>query len=115
MRSPTPQEIKQCYERSVKILRSSRSNTHAKLTAIRSLRVCAKWGHTGAQFELGAAYKLGVGVRRNKFLALRWMLLAAAQGDADAAIQTVLIADGLRPEQVVRAYEMARREVTRWG
>jgi len=38
-----------------------------------------------AQYDLGQRYDLGVGVTKDRIEALKWLMLAAAQGQPDAA------------------------------
>ena len=75
--------------------------------AVAELRACAQGGHRDAQFELGALYKLGQGVGKNRVRALGWFLRATVQHDVDAAIQAGLLMDVLQPDQVWRAQRWA--------
>ena len=106
--SQSPRSVERRFQRAIRVLRSN-SNSTKLHPAIAELRAIADSGHAGAQFELAVAYDLGTGVHRNRVRALGWMLLAAGQGDADAAIQVVLMAGGLRSDQIGRAWDWSRR------
>ena len=74
-----------------------------------SIRRAAERGDRDAQFELASAYLLGEGVRRNRVLGLKWMILASEQGDSDADIQCQLVGSELTELQERRAVAGALR------
>ena len=51
---------------------------------MRLFQEAAEQGHSDAQYWLGQAYCLGKGARQDVDEGLRWLLKAAAQGNADA-------------------------------
>ena len=53
-------------------------------TALRLLRPLAEQGVAGAQYNLGAMYDKGQGVRQDHTEAVKWYRRAAEQGDAEA-------------------------------
>lgn len=73
------------------------------------LKRAANQGHGEAQFEVAGMYKLGQGVRRNRVLAMKWMLLATAAGDEDADIHSQILQSELTSAQAKRALVMAVR------
>ena len=52
--------------------------------AVQEWRPLAEQGNGIAQFKLGLMYRMGVGVQLNDTQAVKWYLLAAEQGNADA-------------------------------
>ena len=71
------------------------------------MKRCAEGGHSAAQYQLGGAYKQGLGVAKNRIRALGWLLRATAQHDHDAGIQAVLMSDEMRPDEFERAARWA--------
>src|SRR3954447_7703479 len=54
-------------------------------SAFRLLKLAVEKGDRSAQLNLGYFYDLGIGVRRNRELALRWYTRAYRRGDSGAA------------------------------
>jgi TPR repeat protein len=79
-------------------------------TALRLLRPLAEQGNAEAQYNLGAMYGNGLGVRENNDEALKWERLAADQGHAKAQFTLGLIyASGFGvPENDVEAAKWYR-------
>ena len=75
--------------------------------SILTLKEAAQIGDRDAQYDLGCAYLLGEGVRRNRVVALKWMILSAWDGDKDADLQVKLLGDELGENQRKRALTMA--------
>ena len=73
------------------------------------LKRSARQGHPAAQFEVGGMYKTGEGVRKNRVLSMKWMLLATAAGDEDADIHSQILQSELSSAQAKRALVMAVR------
>lgn len=74
---------------------------------LKRLRRAAQRGDRDAQFELGCAYLRGEGVRKNRVIGLKWMILASDQGDLDADVQCQLVGAQLSEMQERRAVAAA--------
>ena len=74
---------------------------------LKRLRQAAQKGDRDAQFELGCLYRRGEGVRRNRIVALKWLILSAWDGDSDADFQVKLLADELGEKKSKRALKIA--------
>ena len=74
---------------------------------ILTLKESAQMGDRDSQYELGCAYLLGEGCRRNRVLGMKWLILAAWDGDRDADFQLKLVGNDLREDQKKRALTMA--------
>lgn len=79
---------------------------HDYARALPLLRQQAELGNSHAQYTLGYMYYHGEGVSEDMEEALKWIRMAAAQGDAHAleALST-LAAAGLRPQEKSMASE----------
>jgi len=76
---------------------------------ILAIKKAAKRGDGDAQFELGGIYRRGESVRRNRVVALKWLILSAWDGDSDADFQVQLLGDELGDIQKIRALTKALR------
>ena len=74
-----------------------------------AIKRAAERGDRDAQFDLACAYLRGEGVRKNRVLCLKWMILAGDQGDTDADLQCQLIGSELSEMQERRAVAGALR------
>jgi localization factor PodJL len=68
----------------------------------------AEFGLTDSQYNLGILYERGLGVATNKVEAAKWFAIAAAQGDADAAVKLQAMRAGMSPADANRALDSAR-------
>ncbi len=76
---------------------------------VRALKRAAESGQTDAQYNLACAYVTGEGVRRNRVLGLKWLIIAAGRGDSDAELQCNLLSEELSEIQERRAVAGALR------
>ena len=65
-------------------------------------------GHADAQVKLGHMYFEGRGVPQDYQGALRWYLLAATQGNAEAVQCRDEVAEKMTPVQIAEAQRLAR-------
>ena len=75
---------------------------------VKWLRRAAGQGHPGGQLNLGVAYALGKGVRRNWVQAHMWFNLAAIEGEERAMDYCVKIARRMTSDQIADAQRLAR-------
>ena len=78
------------------------------LPAIRLFRPLAENGNPKAQSVLGVMYRRGQGVVRNSAHAFVWFSRAAARGDARAKTGLREVSQGMTPQELSQAREMAR-------
>jgi TPR repeat protein len=76
--------------------------------ASRVFRSLAEQGNAKAQTVLGLMYRRGEGVSRNSVRAFLWFSRAAARGDAKAKIELHGLSQGMTPEELSQAREMAQ-------
>ena len=63
----------------------------------------AEQGEPLAQYDLGQRYDLGLGVPLDRIEALKWLSLAAAQGQTDATQRAKLIKTKMTREEIAEA------------
>ena len=63
-----------------------------------------------AQFNLGNAYAKGQGVAQDYVEVQNWLILADANGYADAKKNSAILERGMKPGQIAEA----RRRATEW-
>ena len=71
-------------------------------------RLSAKQGLSGAQKNLGNAYKNGKGLKKDKILAHMWFNIASATGSEEARKFRNIIAINMTSEAIEKALAMAR-------
>ena len=76
--------------------------------ALKEWRASARTGDKRAMVALGRAFVKGVGVPQDFVEAHKWLNLAAARGDAEAAAERDALAKRMTPQQVASAQKMAR-------
>jgi len=77
--------------------------------AARWFRKAAEQGHASAQFNLGALFSNGQGVEEDYVQAYVWFSLAAVAGLENAAKARDAIAQGMTPEQIAQARDLAAK------
>jgi TPR repeat protein len=70
-------------------------------------RLAAEQGDAVAQYDLGQRYDLGLGVPMDRVEALKWLTLAAAQGQTDAAARRDRIKSKMSRQEISEARSRA--------
>lgn len=76
--------------------------------AIKLFRKAAEQGDPRAQRQLGWSYRLGKGVIQDFVQAHAWFNVASANGNLFAEQSRAEVANGMTPEQIAKAQELAR-------
>ncbi len=71
-------------------------------------RKAAEQNHAQAQSNLGICYTNGQGMAKDEVEAVKWFLLAAAQGDEDANTNMAIAERRLTREQIAEGQKLAR-------
>ena len=75
---------------------------------IKKLTQQANQGNAKAQFNLGWMYYFGRGVPQDDVQAMKWFILAAAQGYVNVAKNRDRVAERMGAQQLTQAEELAR-------
>jgi len=82
-------------------------------TALRLLKPLSDKGHSSAQFNLGVMYDKGQGVTQDFILAYMWLNIGASSLSGEDGEQAATVRDSvakkMKPGQIERAQEMARK------
>ena len=68
----------------------------------------AEQGDKTAQYNLGRCYFKGEGVSKDYVEASKWFNLALARGNEDAKKALTIVEQGMTPEQIAKAQQLAR-------
>ena len=76
--------------------------------SVKLFGLAAEQGHSMAQYKMGTASILGIGVSQDLVRAHMWFNLAADQGVELAKKTRDMIESQMTPQQIVQAQELAR-------